>query len=86
MHGASDLALFHDRIVSCCYGVISQRTCAIQDSFEFNLLVTTQTWIRRATLGILFDEIFDHPGVKLLGHIPNIKRDTDHICGATGVV
>ena len=86
MQSATDLRLFHDRVVTCCNGVITQRAGTIQNRFELNLLVTTQTRVGSSALRVLFNEIFDDAGVELFGHIPDIKRNTDHVSGATSIV
>ena len=86
MQGATALALFHERIVTSGNRVIAQGTGTIEYCFKFNLLVASQTWIWSATLRVFFDEILDHAGMKFLRHVPYIKRNTDHVGGAPGIM
>ena len=67
------------------HGVEAERERLVQHCGELDLLVAAQAGIRRATRGVLVDEVVDHVGVEALGEIPDVERNADHVGGPPGV-
>ncbi|CAB5054762.1 unannotated protein [freshwater metagenome] len=73
-------------IVAGDNAIESHRLCAIENCCKFNLLIATKTWVRCAPCLVFAHKVFDDAFVEFIGHIPDIERNTDDICGATCIM
>ncbi len=72
-------------VVAGDHGVEAERERPVEDGRELDLLVAAQARVGRAAGGVLGDEVVHHAGVELVGHVPDVERDPDHVGGAAGV-
>ena len=83
---AIHLDLTHLGIVPRDHPIESHRLGAIEDCCKLDLLIAAKTRIGSATRLVLIEEVLHHFLMEFIGHIPDVERDTDAICGSTCIV
>src|SRR5690606_32045821 len=63
----------------------AERQRPLQHRLELDLLVAPQARVGGASGRVLGDEVLDDVAVELLGHVPDVERDADHVGGPARV-
>ena len=67
-------------------GVEAERQGPVEHGGELDLLVAAQAGVRRASRGVLRQEVLDDVLVEAVAQVPDVERDPDHVGRAAGVV
>ena len=73
------------RVVPGADRVEAERDRAVENRGELDALVAAQARVGRAARGVLGDEVVDDVLAELLGQVPDVERDAQHVGGPARV-